>query len=107
MEQNQFSLDFDSENFMNDEERWINWLVFGLRDCTNVLNDVRECVPVNQIMTLLKVMDRWNLWKQGDEYLIACKRYISLHVKYSYRESCPKNGCSCIIELMLWIASSV
>lgn len=57
-----------TESPLNGE--WETWIVEALRSCKYVPSNVLDSVPLCQVATLLKVIDRWNLWKPGDERLI-------------------------------------
>lgn len=66
-------VDLTSEEFLRDEERWVNWMVESLHHCPDVPDAVRRSIPIQQVLTLLDVMDQWDLWRAGDEKFIACE----------------------------------
>lgn len=62
--------------FMKEERAWAQWVVECLRSCEYVPDVARTNVPDFQIVTLMKVINRFQLWRDGDEDLISCKMMV-------------------------------
>lgn len=81
-------MEVSPEVFMNQEKQWIEWIVDGLRQCRDVPPSVRDSSLISHVVSLLKLMDRWNLWKEGDEAFIACKLWRYKNEYYEFSQRC-------------------